>query len=164
MNPTGFQHPNASEPSLSLLGFETDSEAKAGHLNLRSLLGNQDNVVAQGLKRIDAQELLLRGTGSSAEASTHDARLSGVDIKPLEQLAAGATNYWRHLGRAIQPVVTTAPLLPATHDLCVPHTPIKVMVEPQTTSRSLEQTIDVAASQGLAYLDSVTYFEALFKR
>ena len=119
MNPTGFQHPNASEPSLSLLGVETDSEAKAGHLNLRSLLGNQDNVVAQGLKRIDAQELFLRGRGSSAEASTHDARLSGVDIKPLEQLGAGATNYWRHLGRAIQPVVTTAPLLPATHDRCV---------------------------------------------
>ena len=32
------------------------------------------------------------------------------------------------------------------------------------TGASLEQTIDVAASQGLAYLDSVTYFEALFKR
>lgn len=164
MNLIGVQHPSASEPGLSLLGAETDSEAKAGHLNLRWLLENQDNLVAQGLKRVDAQELLQQVTGSSAEASTRDARLSGVDIKPLDQLAAGATNHWRHLGKAIQPVCTTAPLLPPTHDWCVSHTPIKVMVEPQATSASLEQAFEAAASQASEHLDGVTYLETLFKR
>ena len=90
--------------------------------------------------------------------------LSGVDIKGLEQFAAGSTYYWRQPGKTIEPNSIEAPLPQAAENLCVLHAPTEAVIEPQVTPNPLKQTISSATEKALGHLDSATYLETFFKR
>ena len=106
----------------------------------------------------------IRGL-TQTDLEVSEGRLNGIDTKPLEELAAGATHYWRHEGKAIEPtLVVEAVLPPAIGSLFVPHTPTEVTVEPQATPAQLEQTLASAAVVALGHLNSAAYLETFFNQ
>ena len=90
--------------------------------------------------------------------------LSGVDIKGLEQFAAGSTYYWRQPGKVVEANSIEAPLPQAAENLCVLHAPTEAVIEPQVKPNPLKQTISSATEKALGHLDSATYLETFFKR
>jgi hypothetical protein len=80
----------------------SDTVAKEGNFAVRLLKDEDNKVVDQGLKLIDAQGLLLRDAGSSPETIARNAWLFGFDTQPLAKLAAAAATVSADLGKAVQ--------------------------------------------------------------
>ena len=166
----------------------SDTVAKEGNFAVR-LLKNEDNkVLDQGLKLIDAQGLLLRDAGSNPETIARNAWLFGLDTQPLAKLAQAAATVSPELGRAVQlasitapatntaKAVTQAPVLTRAAENVSPlslteKTTAPAVVEPvatsqkedQATSPSLQQVLQEAAANAFSHLDSATYLNTLFK-
>jgi hypothetical protein len=79
-----------------------DTVAKEGNFAVRLLKDEDNKVVDQGLKLIDAQGLLLRDAGNSPETIARNAWLFGFDPQPLAKLAAAAATVSADLGKAVQ--------------------------------------------------------------
>ncbi len=165
-----------------------DTVAKEGNFAVRLLKDEDNKVVDQGLKLIDAQGLLLRDAGNSPETIARNAWLFGFDTQPLAKLAAAAATVSADLGKAVQQasvkntftnVTNTAqmPLLAADNakllglsDLTLLSTSQSV-AEPavtaqkdhQASSPSLEQVLQQASAKALEHLDSASYLSSLFK-
>lgn len=169
----------------------TDTVAKEGNFAVRLLKDEDNKVVDQGLKLIDAQGLLLRDAGSNPETIARNAWLFGFDTQPLAKLAQAAATISADLGRAVQQASNTTP---AAHTaVAISQAPVMTMAaenvsllgltglteltttpakaEPivtaqkddQATSPSLEQVLQDAAAKAFGYLDSSTYLNSLFK-
>ena len=80
----------------------SDTVAQEGNFAVRLLKDEDDQVVDQGLKLIDAQGLLLRDAGSNAQTIARNAWLFGFDTQPLAKLAAAAATVSADLGEAVQ--------------------------------------------------------------
>jgi hypothetical protein len=170
----------------------SDTLAMAGNFGLRLLKDEKGDILDQGLKLIDAQGFLLRDAGSSPESISRNNWLFGVDISPLQELAAEASPYWPHLGKAIQQATRTvlapnisAPNVPADHKVrlfsmfdkagttepptqknlteSVSRERFNVGSDTQETTPSLEQTTRIASEQALTNVDSATYLQVFFK-
>ena len=168
-----------------------DTVAKEGNFAVRLLKDEDNQVVDQGLKLIDAQGLLLRDAGTTPETIARNAWLFGFDIQPLAKLAQAAANISADLGRAVQQASTTTPA--ARTAVAISQAPVMTMaaenvsllgltglteltttpakVEPvvttqkddQASSPSLEQVLQEAATKAFGYLDSSSYLSSLFK-
>ena len=79
-----------------------DTVAKEGNFAVRLLKDEDNKVVDQGLKLIDAQGLLLRDAGNSPETIARNAWLFGFDTQPLAKLATAAATVSADLGKAVQ--------------------------------------------------------------
>jgi hypothetical protein len=169
----------------------SDTVAKEGNFAVRLLKGEDNKVLDQGLKLIDAQGLLLRDAGSNPETIARNAWLFGFDTQPLAKLAQAAASVSPDLGRAVQQASITAPA--ANTATAVPQAPVLTMaaenvsllglteltaqttapakVEPvvtaqkdnQATSPSLHQVLQEAAANAFSHLDSATYLNTMFK-
>jgi hypothetical protein len=80
----------------------SDTVAQEGNFAIRLLKDEEDQVVDQGLKLIDAQGLLLRDAGSTPESMARNAWLFGFDTQPLARLAEPAAAVSQDLGLAVQ--------------------------------------------------------------
>jgi hypothetical protein len=80
----------------------SDTVAKEGNFAVRLLKDEDNKVVDQGLKLIDAQGLLLRDAGNSPETIARNAWLFGFDTQPLAQLTVAAATVSAGLGKAVQ--------------------------------------------------------------
>lgn len=170
----------------------SDTVAKEGNFAVRLLKGEDNKVLDQGLKLIDAQGLLLRDAGSNPETIARNAWLFGFDTQPLAKLAQAAAIISPDLGRAVQQASNTDPA--ANKVTAVPQAPVLTMaaenvsllnltaqttaqttapaiVEPvftaqiddQATSPTLQQVLQEAAANAFSHLDSATYLNSLFK-
>lgn len=153
----------------------SDTVAKEGNFAVR-LLKDQDNkVVDQGLKLIDAQGLLLRDAGSSPETIARNAWLFGFETQPLAKLAQAAATISADLGKAVQQASTTTPVAHSAEDMSPKSQPMSTLLptlakkaEPvvtaqkddQATSPSLEQLLQETAAKSFGYLDSATYLNS----
>lgn len=169
----------------------SDTVAKEGNFAIRLLKDEEDQVVDQGLKLIDAQGLLLRDAGSTPETIARNAWLFGFDTQPLARLAEPAVTVSQDLGLAVQqasvmassqsaavivsqsPVVAMAPDNTSSVDLPLTATPATVpaSAEPvtvaqadvQATSPTLEQVLQDTAASAFEYIDTATYLSSMFK-
>ena len=87
----------------------SDTVAKEGNFAVRLLKDEDNKVLDQGLKLIDAQGLLLRDAGSNPETIARNAWLFGFDTQPLAKLTQAAATVSPDLGRAVQQASNTAP-------------------------------------------------------
>lgn len=169
----------------------SDTVAKEGNFAVRLLKDENNKVLDQGLKLIDAQGLLLRDAGSTAETIARNAWLFGFDTQPLTKLAQAAATVSPDLGWAVQQASITAPaantgtavtkapalsmavenisLLGLT-ELTAQSTPptkvepvVKAQKDDKATSPSLHQVLQEAAANTFSHLDSNTYLNSLFK-
>lgn len=168
-----------------------DTVAKEGNFAVRLLKDEDNQVVDQGLKLIDAQGLLLRDAGTTPETIARNAWLFGFDTQPLAKLAQAAATISADLGRAVQQASTTTPaartavaisqapvmtmaaenvsLLGLTGLTELTTTPVKAepvvtaQKDDQASSPSLEQVLQEAAAKAYGYFDSSTYLNRLFK-
>lgn len=164
----------------------SDTMAKEGNFAVRLLKDEDDHVVDQGLKLIDAQGLLLRDAGSSPESIARNAWLFGFDTQPLAKLVPTAVAVSADLGIAVQQASTIAHTHTAVSqmpvfamaadnvsligltDIDVPSPsktePVVIaQIDDQATSPSLEQMIEEATTNTLAYVDTSTYLSSLFR-
>jgi hypothetical protein len=166
----------------------SDTVAKEGNFAVRLLKDEDNKVLDQGLKLIDAQGLLLRDAGSNPETIARNAWLFGFDTQPLAKLAQAAATVSPDLGRAVQQAsitapaantataVTQAPVLTRAAENVTPlgltaQTTAPAVFEPvvtaqkdnQATSPSLQQVLQEAAANAFSHLDSATYLNTLFK-
>jgi len=169
----------------------SDTVAKEGNFAVRLLKDEDNKVLDQGLKLIDAQGLLLRDAGSNPKTIARNAWLFGLDTQPLAKLAQAATTVSPDLGRAVQQASITAPaantatavtqasvLTKAAENVSLlgltgltAQTTAPAKVEPivtsqkddQATSPSLQQVLQEAAANAFSHLDSATYLDSLFK-
>ena len=170
----------------------SDTMAKEGNFAVRLLTDDDNKVVDQGLKLIDAQGLLLRDAGNNPETIARNAWLFGFDTQLLAKLASASATVSADLGVAVQQASTSGPfnkvvsqmpasikgvetfslsdlargnmsLIPTTQNPSALQNQAKAGVDVQATSPSLEQTIEDAAETLLAHIDSTTYLETLFK-
>ena len=79
-----------------------DTVAKEGNFAVRLLKDEDNKVVDQGLKLIDAQGLILRDASSNPETIARNAWLFGFDTQPLAKLATAAATVSVDLGKAVQ--------------------------------------------------------------
>lgn len=165
----------------------TDTVAKEGNFAVRLLKDEDNKVVDQGLKLIDAQGLLLRDIGSSPETISRNAWLFGFDTQPLAKLTQAAATVSADLGKAVQQASTMA------HPQAVGQMPVMAMAaenisllglaglgeqttppakaEPiitaqkddQATSPSLEQVLEDAAAKAFGNMDTATYLSSLLR-
>lgn len=170
-----------------------DTVAKEGNFAVRLLKDEDDKVVDQGLKLIDAQGLLLRDAGNSPETIARNAWLFGFDTQPLAKLAAAATTVSADLGKAVQQasvkntytnVTTTNTTNTAQMQLLaadnakllglsgltllstsqsVAEPVVTAQKDHQASSPSLEQVLQQASAKALEHLDSASYLSSLFK-
>ena len=167
-----------------------DTVAKEGNFAVRLLKDEDNKVVDQGLKLIDAQGLLLRDAGSSPESIARNAWLFGFDTQPLAKLTAAAAMISEGLGQAVQqasamvsppsavvaatqlPVLTMAEQterMTATSGIVLTSVPIneEPAVTPQddvqASAPALEEAIAEAAATAFSYVDTATYLNSLFK-
>ena len=159
----------------------SDTVAKEGNFAVRLLKDDDDKVVDQGLKLIDAQGLLLRDAGGNPETIARNAWLFGFDTQPLAKLASACATVSADLGRAVQqastmahtdtatiqmPVLTMAeenagliglselampPAAPAKAELVV-----TIQKDDQASSPSLEQLLQEATASAFEYVDSTS--------
>lgn len=170
----------------------SDTVAKEGNFAVRLLKDEDNKVLDQGLKLIDAQGLLLRDAGSNPETIARNAWLFGFDTQPLAKLAQAAATVSPDLGRAVQQAsitapaantasaVTQAPVLTRAAENVTPlgltaqttaQTTAPAVFEPvvtaqkdnQATSPSLQQVLQEATANAFSHLDSATYLNTLFK-
>lgn len=166
----------------------SDTVDRQGNFAVRLLKDEDDKVLDQGLKLVDAQGLLLRDAGSNPETIARNAWLFGFDTQPLAQLAEAAAMVSQELGRAVQQASTmTAPAntavalsQPSVQEmadnasligLAGVEMPASSTSEPvataqiddQATSPSLEQVIEEATTDALTYVDTHTYLSSLFR-
>jgi hypothetical protein len=80
----------------------SDTVTKEGNFAVRLLKDENNKVVDQGLKLIDAQGLLLRDAGNSPENIARNAWLFGFDTEPLAKLAKAAATISADLGKAVE--------------------------------------------------------------
>jgi hypothetical protein len=125
----------------------SDTVAKEGNFAVRLLKDENNKVLDQGLKLIDAQGLLLRDAGSNPETIARNAWLFGFDTQPLAKLAQAAATVSPDLGRAVQQASITAPA--ANTATAVPQAPVltsaaekatPLSLTAQTTEKSTEKT------------------------
>ena len=141
----------SNNPIWALVRAQAQKTANAGFAS--ALTAAQEPKPSTPIQKL-AETDIVGPTGNS----------SGVDIKELEQLAAGATYYWTHPGKVIEPYWAEAPLPQAAENLCILHAPTEAVIEPQVTPNPLKQTILSATEKALGHLDSATYLETFFKR
>ena len=169
----------------------SDTVAKEGNFAIRLLKDEEDQVVDQGLKLIDAQGLLLRDAGSTPETIARNAWLFGFDTQPLARLAEPAVTVSQDLGLAVQqasvmassqsaavivsqsPVVAMAPDNTSSVDLPLTATPATVpasaepvtvaQADDQATSPTLEQVLQDTAASAFEYIDTATYLSSLLR-
>ena len=103
----------------------SDTVAKEGNFAVRLLKDENNKVLDQGLKLIDAQGLLLRDAGSNPETIARNAWLFGFDTQPLAKLAQAAATVSPDLGRVVQQASITAPA--ANTATAVPQAPVLTM-------------------------------------
>ena len=170
-----------------------DTVAREGNFAVRLLKDEDNKVVDQGLKLIDAQGLLLRDAGNSPETIARNAWLFGFDTQPLAQLTVAAATVSTDLGKAVQQAsvkntftnitntntVNTAqmPVLAADNakllglsgltllstTQSVAEPVVTAQKDDQASSPSLEQVLQDAAAKAFAHPDSATYLSSLFK-
>jgi hypothetical protein len=170
-----------------------DTVAKEGNFAVRLLKDEDNKVVDQGLKLIDAQGLILRDAGTNPETIARNAWLFGFDTQPLAKLAASAASVSADLGKAVQQAsvkntftntANTAqmPLLAADNAKLLglsgltlmstsQSSPSQSVAEPvvtaqkdhQASSPSLEQVLQQVSAKALEHLDSAAYLSSLFK-
>lgn len=137
----------------------SDTVAQEGNFAIRLLKDEEDQVVDQGLKLIDAQGLLLRDAGSNPETMARNAWLFGFDTQPLARLAEPAAAVSQDLGLAVQqasvmassqsravmvsqaPVVVMAADNASFVDLPLTATPATVQAMPATVQASSEPVV-----------------------
>lgn len=166
----------------------SDTVAKEGNFAVRLLKDEDNQVVDQGLKLIDAQGLLLRDAGTTPETIARNAWLFGFDTQPLAKLAQAAATVSADLGKAVQQASTMAHPHTAVGQMPVmamaaenigllglaglgEQTTPPAKAEPvvtaqkddQASSPSLEQVLQEAAAKAYGYLDSSTYLNSLLK-
>ena len=170
---------------------EADTVAKDGNFAVRLLKDEDDQVLDQGLKLIDAQGLLLRDAGSNPETIARNAWLFGFDTQPLAKLAQAAATVSADLGRAVEQASTTSPatntatafsqapvltmaienvsllgltrLTEQTTATTMPEPVVTAQTDDQATSPSLEQVLQDATANAFEYIDSATYLSSLFR-
>lgn len=167
-----------------------DTVAKEGHFAVRLLKDEDQKVVDQGLKLIDAQGLLLRDAGSSPASIARNAWLFGFDTQPLAKLAQAAGTISEGLGKAIQqasamvtppstavaaiqlPVLSMAAETEnttATSGIVLTSAPINEahavtsQDDVQASAPALEEAIAEAAATAFSYVDTATYLNSMFK-
>jgi len=171
---------------------DTDTVAKEGNFAVRLLKDEDNQVLDQGLKLIDAQGLLLRDAGNNPKTIARNAWLFGFDTQPLAKLAQASATVSEALGKAVQQASTMPPA--ANTAVAVSQPPVLVMApenlsllglsglallsspqpvaEPlvtaqkddQASSPSLEQVLQEAVVSAFEYLDSSTYRSSLFSK
>lgn len=168
----------------------SDTVAKEGNFAVRLLKDEDQKVVDQGLKLIDAQGLLLRDAGSSPESIARNAWLFGFDTQPLAKLAQAAATISEGLGKAVQQASAMVP--PPSTAVAATQLPVLAMAaeteriastsgvvltsapineEPaftpqddvQASAPALEEAIAEAAATAFSYVDTATYLNSLFK-
>lgn len=168
----------------------SDTLAKEGNFAVRLLKDEDNQVLDQGLKLIDAQGLLLRDAGSNPETIARNAWLFGFDTQPLKKLTSAAAIVSAELSRAVQQASITAPsagkaaafsqapVLPMgsedlslvglselTTQATVPSefVPlVTVQQDDQASSPALEQILEEAVDSAFEYVDSTTYLSQHF--
>ena len=125
----------------------SDTVAKEGNFAVRLLKDEDNKVLDQGLKLIDAQGLLLRDAGSNPETIARNAWLFGFDTQPLAKLAQAAATVSPDLGRAVQlasitaPAANTAKAVTQAPDLTRAAENVSPLsLTAQTTEKTTEQT------------------------
>ena len=98
-----------------------DTLAKSGNFAVRSFKDDEQQILDQGVKLIDAQGLLLRDAGTSPEQIVRQAWLFGFDTQSLAPLAAAASTISPELGQAVK---TASQQSTAIGQLTVPATPM----------------------------------------
>lgn len=167
----------------------SDTVAKEGNFAVRRLKDEDQKVVDQGLKLIDAQGLLLRDAGSSPESIARNAWLFGFDTQPLAKLAQAAGTISEGLGKAVELASTmTAPSMAvavseppvlviatdtermaATNGIVLTAAPtseepvVTAQEDNQASAPALEEAIAEAATTAFSYVDTATYLNSLFK-
>lgn len=99
-----------------------DTIARSGNFGLRLLKDDEQKIIDQGVKLVDAQGLILRDAGSSAEQIARNAWLFGFDIQPLGALVEPAKLLSAELSQAVanvvqQPASAKTPLVPTAYAL-----------------------------------------------
>jgi len=168
--------------------WTADTVAKEGNFAVRLLKDEDNKVVGQGLRLIDAQGLLLRDAGSSPETIARNAWLFGFDTQPLAKLTAAANTISADLGTAVaqadtmrntQTTVSQMPVMAMAAEnisliglsglamtLAAPAKTEPVVLHPkddQASSPSLEQVLQKEESSAFEYVDSTTYLGNLFR-
>ena len=113
----------------------SDTVAKEGNFAVRLLKDENNKVLDQGLKLIDAQGLLLRDAGSNPETIARNAWLFGFDTQPLAKLAQAAATVSPDLGRVVQQASITAPA--ANTATAAPQAPVLTMAAENISLLSL---------------------------
>jgi hypothetical protein len=140
----------------------SDTVAKEGNFAVRLFKDENNKVLDQGLKLIDAQGLLLRDAGSNPETIARNAWLFGFDTQPLAKLAQAATTVSPDLGRAVQQASITAPAANTATAVPQHQAPVLTMVAEninllgltgltsQTTAQTIAQTTAQTTAQTIA--------------
>lgn len=140
----------------------SDTVAIEGNFAVRLPKDFDEHAGHHGLKLIDAQGLLLRDAGTTPETIARNAWLFGFDTQPLAKLAQAVANVSADLGQVFQQAsaITPAAQQAATNTALV----VKAQTDDQaTTSPSLEQLLQEAATKAFSYPDTSTYLKSLFK-
>ena len=138
----------------------SDTVAKDGNFAVRLLKDETDNVLDQGVKLVDAQGLILRDAGSSAESMARNAWLFGFDTAPLANLASAATTLSPQLGQAVQAVQMVQTLQVLAVEQVEPPA-VNTLLATTEAAPTLAQLIEqVSAPQN--YVDTSTYLQSLF--
>lgn len=140
----------------------SDTVAIEGNFAVRLPKDPDEQAGHHGLKLIDAQGLLLRDAGTTPETIARNAWLFGFDTQPLAKLALAVANVSADLGQVFQQAsaITPAAQQAATNTALV----VKAQTDDQaTTSPSLEQLLQEAATKAFSYPDTSTYLKSLFK-
>ena len=126
----------------------SDTVAKEGNFAVRLLKDENNKVLDQGLKLIDAQGLLLRDAGSNPETIARNAWLFGFDTQPLAKLAQAAASVSPDLGRAVQQASITAPA--ANTATAAPQAPVLTMAAENVSLLGLTELTAQTTAQATA--------------
>jgi hypothetical protein len=131
--------------------------AKEGNFAVRLLKDEDNKVVDQGLKLIDAQGLILRDAGTNPETIARNAWLFGFDTQPLTKLAAAAAMVSADLGKAVQQasVKNTFTIVSTANSAYTAHMPVMTMAADKAkllglSGLALLSTSQSSTSQSLA--------------
>lgn len=104
-----------------------DTLGQDGNFAVRLLKDDNNKVVDQGLKLVDAQGLILRDAGNNPQSIERNAWLFGFDTKPLTNLVQAASTLSAALADAVQVASTETPIN-AKPAAATPQAPASVVI------------------------------------
>jgi hypothetical protein len=168
----------------------TDTLAKEGNFAVRLLKDEDNKVLDQGLKLVDAQGLILRDAGNNPQSIQRNAWLFGFDTRPLANLVQAANTLSPALADAVKvasanvastsagavppapavtpvssadPIVAVAPPSIALAASTSSAPAMTVQAPQEASGSTLAQAIEQASSTAVGYVDSNSYLSSLFK-